>query len=40
MGDTDALLFEQSIVLVNGAGNDIDRVNPNNMNESRKYDCR
>ena len=40
MGDTDALLFEQSIVLVNGAGNDIDRVNPNNNNETRKYDCR
>ena len=40
IGDTDALLFEQSIVLVNGAGNDIDRVNPNNNNETRKYDCR
>jgi hypothetical protein len=40
MGDTDALLFEQSIVLLNKAGNDIDRVNPNNNGETRKYDCR
>jgi hypothetical protein len=39
-GDSNALLFEQSIVLVNKAGNDIDRVNPNNNNVTRKYDCR
>ena len=38
--DAEALVFEQSIVLVNGAGNDIDRVNPNNNGETRKYDCR
>jgi len=39
-GDSNAVLFEQSIVLVNRAGNDLDRVNPNNNGETRKYDCR
>ena len=39
-GDSNAVLFEQSIVLVNKAGNDLDRVNPNNMGLTRKYDCR
>jgi hypothetical protein len=38
--DADALIFEQSIVLVNNVGNDIDRVNPNNQGLTRKYDCR
>jgi hypothetical protein len=40
MSDSDALVFEQSIVLVNRAGNDLDRVNPNNMGLTRKYDCK
>jgi hypothetical protein len=39
-GDSNAVLFEQSIVLVNRAGNDLDRVNPNNMGLTRKYDCK
>jgi Domain of Unknown Function (DUF1080) len=39
-GDSNAVLFEQSIVLVNRAGNDLDRVNPNNAGLTRKYDCR
>ncbi len=39
-GDSNILLFEQSLVLLNKAGNDIDRVNPNNNGETRKYDCR
>ena len=38
--DADAVIFEQSIVLVNNVGNDIDRVNPNNQGITRKYDCR
>ena len=33
MGDSNILLFEQSLVLLNKAGNDIDRVNPNNNGE-------
>jgi len=39
-GDSNAVLFEQSIVLVNRAGNDLDRVNPNNGGITRKYDCK
>lgn len=39
-GDPAALIFEQSIALINKAGNDLDRVNPNNNGETRKYDCR
>jgi hypothetical protein len=39
-GDPFALIFEQSIALINKVGNDLDRVNPNNMNITRKYDCR
>jgi hypothetical protein len=38
--DADAVIFEQSVVLVNNVGNDIDRVNPNNQGITRKYDCR
>ena len=40
ISDADALIFEQSIVLMNNVGNDIDRVNPNNQGLTRKYDCR
>jgi hypothetical protein len=39
-GDSNVLLFEQSLVLLNKAGNDLDRTNPNNMGLTRKYDCR
>jgi hypothetical protein len=39
-GDSNILLFEQSLVLLNKAGNDLDRTNPNNMGLTRKYDCR
>ena len=38
-GDTDALLFEKSISLVDHTGTDIDRVN-NGNDPPRKYDCR
>lgn len=38
-GDAEGVIFEQSIVLVNNVGNDIDRVNPNNQGITRKYDC-
>jgi hypothetical protein len=37
-GDTNALLFEQSISLVDHTGTDIDRVN-NGNDPPRKYDC-
>ena len=37
-GDTNALLFEQSISLVDHTGTDIDRVN-NTNDPPRKYDC-
>jgi Domain of Unknown Function (DUF1080) len=40
IGDSEALIFEQSIVLLNNVGNDIDRVNANNAGITRKYDCR
>ena len=39
IGDSDALQFAQSIVLITGAGNDIDRVNPV-PNAHPPYDCR
>ena len=38
-GDAEGVVFEQSVVLVNNVGNDIDRVNPNNQGITRKYDC-
>ncbi len=38
-GDTEALLFEQSIVLMNRVGTDLDRVAPGN-DAPRTYDCR
>jgi len=38
-GETDALLFEQSVVLVNHAGTDLDRVAPGN-DAPRTYDCK
>ena len=39
LGDAEGVIFEQSIVLVNNVGNDLDRVNPNNAGITRKYDC-
>jgi len=39
MGDSEALQFEQSVVLVNHAGVDLDRVAPGN-DPPRTYDCR
>jgi Domain of Unknown Function (DUF1080) len=39
LGDIEAVQFEQSVVLINGAGNDIDRVNPV-PNAHPPYDCR
>jgi len=38
-GETDALQFEQSIVLMNHSGTDLDRVAPGN-DAPRTYDCR
>jgi hypothetical protein len=40
IGDAEALIFEQSIVLMNNVGNDLDRVAPNRDGITRKYDCR
>jgi hypothetical protein len=40
IGDAEALIFEQSIVLMNNVGNDLDRVAPNGDGITRKYDCR
>lgn len=39
LGDAEGVIFEQSIVLVNNVGNDLDRVNANNAGITRKYDC-
>jgi hypothetical protein len=40
IGDPYALIFEQSVVLVNNVGNDLDRVAPDGQGITRKYDCR